>query len=792
MRHKKNIRYPKIDEAENGIMLKSEAKWILQTDEHDDVTKSDKHSIIEQLFIARGIYDETEREKFLHPRLNDLQSPESLAQIERVKARIDEAIDNEELVIVYGDYDADGVTSTTILVKTLRSLGVHCEYYIPNRFTEGYGIHEGAIEAFAEQNVALIITVDTGIANIEEVELASHLGIDVIITDHHEVQDVLPEAYAIIHPDLSPLYNFKQLAGVGVAWQIAHYLLGEQAYDMLDLVAIGTIADLVPLIDENRILVTEGLKRIEQTTNIGLQKLIDNCNIKGPISERDIGFMIGPRLNAVGRLQNASLAVKLLLTENEEEATYITDEIESLNVERQQIVQQIVKEADERVNEDDAFILLADESWHEGVLGIAASRLVNTYQRPVMLLTAQDGTDEWKGSARSVPGFNLFENCMQIRHLFTNFGGHSQAAGMSLPKENKAEIRAFLNEQMRTNYSGMIGRRELVVHHSITVEQMTEELVAEIAKFAPFGMDNERPLFHLEAVPTQVRKLGQEGRHLKLQFKQADRFVEGIGFSFGKYAPLIAENSHVSLVGELQLNEWNGRITVQMNIQDIAVNQWQLFDYRGKRHTSHLQSFINHYEQNIVLCNDVSDLQNIASYEHVQLVTYEKARQSIAETEILYLYDLPPNLTELTRILKRANPKSIHVAYEVDNGGLLHTRPNREQFKQVYIYLASFKSVPLKQHYPAMMKQANVRKEQLSFILKVFHDLNFISAENNVVTLDRDAEKASLDTSATYQHRIEAEKVEEILYYSSQDELKQWLLQQIDVATKEEELSYGV
>lgn len=771
-------------------MLKSKANWQFRKEKETSMTIDDDE-IIEQLFTVRGLVDQEERERFLQPELAHLQSPAKLAHIERLKERIEQAIEETERVIVYGDYDADGVTATTLLVKALRALGVNCEYYIPNRFTEGYGINDKAIELFAEENVGLMITVDTGIANVAEVSYANDLGIDVIITDHHEVQEQLPEAYAIIHPILSPDYNFKLLAGVGIAWQIAHYLLGEKAHEMLDLAAIGTVADLVPLVGENRVLVAEGLKRIAQTKIVGLEKLIETSGIQGEITERDIAFMIGPRLNAVGRLQNATLAVQLLLSEDEEEAQELSEQIETLNKERQQIVQAMAKEADARVDKDDAFIVLADENWHEGVLGIAASRLVNTYHRPVMLLTMNEDGTEWKGSARSVPGFNLFEACMAHKELFSNFGGHSQAAGMSLPLEHLTELTVSLNKTMEAIFEGRIGEQQLFIEHAITLEQMTETFIDQIEQFAPFGMENEQPLFHLEAVPTQIRRIGKDDRHLKLQFRNGDQIVEAIGFGFGKYAPYIARDSAVSLVGELQLNEWNGRVTVQMNIEDMAVNEWQIFDFRGKQHLSNVIPYIHHYDKNILVCNDIDSVKEITHFDHVDVITFDTELDLLKETEVLYIYDLPKELNQLTNILHKTKPKSIHVAYNVENGGLLHTRPNREQFKQVYIYLATFEQVPLKQHYPAMMKQADVRKEQLSFILKVFYDLNFIAVENNVVTLNRDAPKTALTRSETYQKRIEQEEVEALLYYSSLDELKQWLQQQID-KKQEEELSHGL
>lgn len=766
-------------------MLKSKAKWNFL--DNNETKNDDKHnSVIEQLFISRNLYEEHDREKFLKPNLEDIQSPTNFRDISLVKERIENAITHHEKVIVYGDYDADGVTATTVLVTTLLKLGVDCHYYIPNRFTEGYGLNEPAIEHFAEQNVALIITVDTGIANVSEVQLANDLGIDVIITDHHEVQETIPNAYAIIHPLLSEDYSYKHLAGVGVAWQVASYLIGEPPTELLDLVAIGTVADLVPLTGENRILVYEGLKRLNKTESIGLNKLIERAKINSQLTERDIGFGIGPRLNAVGRLQDSTLAVELLLTKDEHEADAIANEIEELNAERQKIVQSIVKEAEKRVNEKDLFIVLADETWHEGVLGIAASRLVNTFHRPVMLLTAKEGTNEWKGSARSVRGFNLFENCIAIKHMFTSFGGHSQAAGMTFPKDNLEKITANLIEQMEKNFTGTIGLPELTIDQTIHLDDMTEQLVYEIMSFAPFGIDNEKPLFHVAAKPTQVRQLGQDKQHLKLQFHHGDRIVEAIGFQLGNLAHYIAQDSTVSLVGELQLNEWNGKVTVQMNIKDMAIEEWQLFDYRGKRHISNLLPYVNQYDHNIVVCNEIDEVKELDVYDNVQFITYDSELGYLSETELLYVYDLPNNLQQLKTIVELTNPESIHVSYQVTEDAFLQTIPNREQFKKVYEYIATFSPVDLKQHYPNMIKTLRLRKEYVSFILKVFYDLHFITVENNVVKVNRHAKKAELTESKTYQQRVKQSEVEKILYYSTQQELKEWFLQQTERIKGEE------
>jgi single-stranded-DNA-specific exonuclease len=769
-------------------MLKSKAKWQFSQNEIVELTEQ---SLIERLLIARGLHDEEERRKFLQPSIHDLASPELFNDIKKVKERIQSAIAEKELIVVYGDYDADGVTATTVMYRALQKLGANCHFYIPNRFTEGYGMNKKAIEHFAEQNVALIITVDNGIANVSEVELANDLGMDVIITDHHEVQDELPNAFAIIHPHLSENYPYKYLAGVGIAFQVARYLLETIPSEFLDLVAIGTVADMVPLTGENRILVYEGLKRLNQTESVGLQKLFEVAKLNREITEREIGFVIGPRLNAVGRIQDATLAVELLLTDNDDDALMIATEIDELNYERQKMVEAIVNEAENQLDDSEPIIILANETWHEGVLGIAASRLVNKYDRPTILLTENKETGHWKGSGRSIPGFNLFDNCMEIKHLFANFGGHSQAAGMTIAKENLGDIKTFLQNRIKERYMHLIGKPVLTIDHKISLADMIVDNVNELMQFAPFGLENEEPLFLLEAIPTQIRQIGQDNRHLKLQFSHSNGIVEAIGFNFGRFAPYISQDVTVSIVGELQLNEWNGNVTVQMNIKDLAVDEWQLFDYRGKRHVSYVLPYVNHYKHNVIVCHSTDDVKDFATIENVDVITYDMDIQFINKTDVLYIYDLPNNLQQLKKVLFHTKPQSVHVAYDVKEDAFLHSIPTREQFKAVYVYLATYRSVALRQHLPHMVKILKLRKELINFILRVFHDLQFISVEDNVVTLNQDVEKKALTKSKTYQERLAKSEVERVLYYSTYDELKQWINEH-SMQAFEEELTYGL
>ncbi len=517
-----NLLYTRLVRGE--YMLQSKMKWKFpETPTEPASLATGKFSpLISELLMQRGITSTEDAEKFLTPDLEQLYSVKWLSDMEKATNRVQKGIEDGEKILVYGDYDADGVSSTSIMMETLQQLGADCDYYIPNRFTEGYGPNEEAFHAAYDNGFRLIITVDTGIASVHEAEVAKQLGLDLIITDHHEVQDELPDAYAIVHPKCSSDYPFKELAGAGVALKFAEGLLGSFPKQFLDLAAIGTIADLVPLTGENRVIAHYGLQRLANTARPGLVALKNVCGLQGHVSEEDIGFSIGPRLNAVGRLQDASLAVQLLLAENGDEAADMAQEVESINRERKKIVSEIVKEAEDMANPVDhqGVIVVAKEGWNEGVLGIVASNLVRKYDRPAIVLSVFPERGEAKGSARSIPAFDLFSNCMKIRNVFTQFGGHAQAAGMTLPLENVETLKQELDSLIFQQLSKEDFTQEIAISKTITIPEINEELVAEINQLAPFGMANPKPLFHLKDVPTGMRQIGSGKNHLKLQFQK--------------------------------------------------------------------------------------------------------------------------------------------------------------------------------------------------------------------------------------------------------------------------------
>lgn len=757
-------------------MLKSKANWSFYKKKSDG-DSAFATNMIDGLLSQRAINTVEEKQAFLHPSLEDLQDPSAFHQIDQAKERILNAIETGESIMIYGDYDADGITSTALLMQVFIELGANSDYYIPNRFKEGYGLNKDSILEFHENGVTLLITVDNGIANADEVNYANSLGMDVIITDHHEMQDTIPEAYAIIHPKLSTQYIWKELAGVGVAFQLAHHLLEEPPVHLLDLVAIGTIADMVPLLEENRILAYYGLKALQQTENIGIQALKDVCKPdKGKAwTERDIGFMLAPRLNAVGRLEDASLAVELLLTMDPVEAEAIASKVEELNSERQQIVKKIVEEAEQKVNPKDGVIILYDTSWHEGVLGIAASRLVRKFDRPVIMLTHKQDSNELKGSARSIPAFDIFQSGMTFREYFTQFGGHAQAAGMTFSFDQLEAVRSKFNEVIFSKLSEADFKQEIHGIQSIHLEELNESFVEQIQMLSPFGMGNEEPIFHVTGHPLQMRKLGQHEQHLKLQFRKDKHALDVIGFQFGGLAPFISKEAEVSVVGTLGINEWNGNRMVQMMLQDIAVNQWQLFDFRARQQERNILPFIQQFKRSVLLGQSREYLQKLAvSQENVQIITYDDLQEELEPVDMLFICELPPTMVALEEKMTQLKPRNIHVNYSITEDAFLQSIPNREDFKWLYGYIKSYEPVQLKVDLPKIMQGKRWTKEKTIFMLKVFIDLKFIRVASNTIYVEEIVGKAPLHTSKTYQQHLEQSEIEKLLYYSTFSTLKEW------------------
>ncbi|MHB1167658.1 MAG: single-stranded-DNA-specific exonuclease RecJ, partial [Carboxydocellales bacterium] len=504
--------------------------------------------ILAQILANRGIYTVEEGKEFLWGDLSGLHSPWLLPDLKVAVDRIDLAISSGEKILLYGDYDVDGITSTTVLTLTLQKLGAQVEYYIPDRLEEGYGLNVGAMEQALAAGVSLIITVDCGISASQEAQWAKQAGLDLIITDHHEVPEELPPALAVIDPKRrDSQYPCLDLAGVGVAFKLAQGLLlhfqpelklEEAGKDLLDIVALGTIADIVPLRGENRIIVKNGLQILAGSQRIGLQALKESCGLAGkPITAGQVGYTLAPRLNATGRLGDAKEGVRLLLSNSAEEAKVIAKELDQENRERQQIEGVMLQEAVQLIESfhdfsRDKIILLGKENWHPGVIGIVASRIAERYYRPTILL-ALDG-EIAKGSCRSIPGFDIYQALTACQEYLEKFGGHKQAAGLTLTTGKLEGFRRAINELADGVLTEKHLHPQVKLDGVVAFSDLTLDLVSRLEQLQPFGHQNPGPILACrEAKVVECKGVGKEGAHLKLRVQVESGLLDDIGFQLG-------------------------------------------------------------------------------------------------------------------------------------------------------------------------------------------------------------------------------------------------------------------
>jgi len=536
--------------------------------------------LISTLLTNRGITESEEAKRFLNCNLNDLHDPYLLKDMTKAVTRIKKAITNKEKLMIFGDFDADGTTGTTILIKTMELIEGKAEHYFPSRLTEGYGLNKKAIDNAVNNNIKLIITVDCGINANKEVSYAKKKGIDVIITDHHEPPEQLPEAKAIINPKQKECkYPYKELAGVGVAFKLAQSLIREYSisfdeFSFLDLVCLGTVADIVPLTGENRIIVKNGLKKLMKTENIGLKALIEVSDIKGKeINPGHISFRLAPRINAAGRLTSADKIMKLFQTKSETEAYTIAKFLDEQNTKRQDIQQKILDEAILKVEKEidldkETCIILADESWHRGVIGIVASKIVEKYHRPTILIAIEKGIGY--GSGRSISNFHLFDAVDSCKDLFENYGGHTQAIGIKINKNNIEKLRKEINNYAKK----MLSAEDLIPKINLDVKlklsQVDEELIDEINKLTPFGMGNPKPVFYSTNLSLEDEPRILKEKHIRMELCDGSEIIDAIGFNMAHFYDEIMKNQEqINVVFFPELNEWNGDETMNLVLKDM-------------------------------------------------------------------------------------------------------------------------------------------------------------------------------------------------------------------------------
>lgn len=557
--------------------MKNSRIWSLKGSKDQECTFKEQYGfspVMCTLLKNRGIDSVQDLQKFIHPELENLYDPFLLPDMNEAVKKIKDAFDCNKKITIYGDYDADGVTSTSILYKFLKSAGCDVNYYIPNRFDEGYGLNKDALDEIIKYGSKLVITVDCGISSIEEVEYCKKSGADIIITDHHECGSAIPDTLVINPKRKDSVYPFSELSGAGVAFKLIEALSGEfndtDAYEYIDLVSIGTIADIVPLVDENRVLVKYGLEKIRNTKNYGITALAETAGILlESITSRQVGYTLAPRINAAGRMGSAKAAVKLFTTDDKTEALKLSRMLCDANSERQKIEEKIFNEADEMIKENDNFVIVLEApNWHIGVIGIVASKLTEKYNRPVVLLS-RDGKC-CRGSARSVPGFNIYEAFLKCSDLLLRFGGHSQAAGLSIEYELIPEFDKRINAVAFKMVSKIALAPVLSAECIIDADDMTLKLADEIKLLEPFGMDNPVPVFiYNEAVIDDIKTVGAQDKHLKIRLKCGENTVDAIAFNMGYNIEGYKRQDFIDLAFSINKNVWNERENVQLVVKDM-------------------------------------------------------------------------------------------------------------------------------------------------------------------------------------------------------------------------------
>ena len=703
------------------------------------------------LLFQRGIKDESSLKKFLEPSLEDLHDPYLLHDMDKAVDRIRQAVEQGELILVYGDYDADGMTSASIVKESLEQLGAECLVYLPNRFTDGYGPNDSVYKYFiGQQGVSLIVTVDNGVAGHEAIDLAQSMGVDVIVTDHHSMPEVLPDAYAIVHPEHPEAdYPFKHLAGCGVAFKLACALLEEVQVELLDLVAIGTIADMVSLTDENRIMVQYGLEVLRNTQRIGLQELFEIAGISSSdITEETVGFQLAPRLNALGRLADPNPAIDLLTGFDDEEVHEIALMIQEKNEERKEIVQAIYEEAKSLVDPNKSVQVLAKEGWNPGVLGIVAGRLLEELGQTVIVLNIEDGRA--KGSARSIEAVNIFEALDPHRSIFLAFGGHAGAAGMTLEVEQLDALSEILETYVKDKGIAAKGKSRLYLDEELDLESLSLDTVKSFEKLAPFGMDNQKPVFYIRDFQVEnARSMGAGDSHLKLKISKGTANFEVVAFGQGAKATEFAQTKQLELAVTLSVNQWNGQTTLQLMMVDARVDGVQLFNIRGK---------------------------NAVLPDGVPVLDFTGELPDISSSPAVVVKNIPEDIRILKDIFQQHDFSAVYFKNDIEKPYYLTGYGTREQFAKLYKTIYQFPEFDIRYKLKDLSAYLKIEQILLVKMIQIFEELGFVTIENGVMRVNKDAAKRDIAESQIYQNLKQTVKDQEMLALGTVQEIYDFLM----------------
>lgn len=724
--------------------------------EDEDFTKIAKKAglgpEVARLLYSRGVKDQEALSHFLTPTLDDLHDPYLLHDMDKAVERIRRAIEDAEFILIYGDYDADGMTSASIVKESLEQLGAEVAVYLPNRFTDGYGPNASVYKYFIEQQgISLIVTVDNGVAGHEAIDLAQSMGVDVIVTDHHSMPEVLPDAYAIVHPEHPDAdYPFKHLAGCGVAFKLACALLEEVQVELLDLVAIGTIADMVSLTDENRIMVQYGLEVLRNTQRMGLQEMFNIAGIaRNDVTEETVGFQLAPRLNALGRLDDPNPAIDLLTGFDDEEAHDIALMIHEKNEERKEIVQAIYQEAKAMVDPAKKVQILAKEGWNPGVLGIVAGRLLEELGQTVIVLNLEDGRA--KGSARSIEALDIFEALDPHRNLFIAFGGHAGAAGMTLEADKLDTLSEVLESYVLSQCLDATTKNNLSLDEELDLEALTIDVVKNFERLAPFGMDNQKPVFYIRDFQIEnARAMGASNAHLKLKIFRGTSNFEVVAFGKGSLAAEFSQAKGLELAVTLSVNQWNGQTTLQLMMVDARVDGVQLFNIRGK---------------------------SVPLPEGIPVLDFTKDLPDLTTSPAVVVKNIPEDLNLLKQIIQEQDFSAIYFKNDIDKAYYLTGYGTREQFAKLYKTIYQFPEFDIRYKLKDLSAYLKIEQILLVKMIQIFEELGFVTIENGVMKVNKEAPKRDIAESHIYQQLKQTVKDQEMMALATVQEIYDFLME---------------
>ncbi|MBF0818554.1 single-stranded-DNA-specific exonuclease RecJ [Streptococcus acidominimus] len=736
-------------------MIQSTYEWTLVPTISDEgfakVAKKEGLDLAAANFLyTRGIQNEEALKKFLQPSLEDLHDPYLLHGMKEAVERIRRAIEVNELILVYGDYDADGMTSASIVKEALEELGAECLVYLPNRFTDGYGPNQSVYKYFIEQQgVSLIVTVDNGVAGHEAIDYAQSVGVDVIVTDHHSLPESLPNAYTIVHPEHPDGdYPFPHLAGCGVAFKLACALLEAVQPEWIDLVAIGTVADMVSLTDENRVLVKYGLSMLKQTERLGLQELMSLADISPEsLTEETVGFQLAPRLNALGRLDDPNPAIELLTGFDEEQAQTIAQMIDQKNTERKDIVQAIYDQATTMIDKEKPVQVLAKEGWNPGVLGIVAGRLLEELQQPIIVLSIDEGRA--KGSARSVASIDIFEALKDHQDLFIAFGGHAGAAGMTLEVDKLHLLSDTLSSYILDNGLDQVSKGELLLDEELDLEELTLDTLKSFESLAPYGMDHQKPVFYIKDFQVEsARTMGQQNAHLKFRITKGRAAFDVVAFGLGHLALEISQSKHLELAVSLSVNKWNGQTTLQLILVDLRVEGVQLYNLRSKK---------ANFPAGVLVIDANQDLPDVTGHQAIGIAT------------------VPDDIQVLKGLFQTHDFQAIYFKNEIATPYYLDGYGSREQFARLYKTIYQFKEFDVRYKLKELANYLKIKEPLLIKMIHIFQELGFVTITDGIMTVNKEAAKREISESTIYQELKKQVVEQELMALGTVQEIYDYL-----------------